>query len=286
MHDERVPARRLADRLRHADQHEHERGARQPRLASCSAATRGEGRLVHPNDDVNRGQSSNDVFPTAMHVAAVEARSCIGSIPPLEGPARRRSRPRPTRSPTSSRSAAPTCRTRRRSRSARSSPATSSQLDHGLAHVADALPHLCELALGGTAVGHRAQRAPGVRRPGRGGARRGSPGSRSSPRRTSSRRSPSNDALVLAHGALKTLAAVADQDRQRRALARLRARGPASGEISIPENEPGSSIMPGQGQPDPVRGADDGSARRCSATTSRSTSAAPRATSSSTSSSR
>ena len=69
-HDDEFPLVGLADRLRHADQHEHERGAGQPRLASCSAAQRGEARLVHPNDDVNRGQSSNDVFPTAMHVAA------------------------------------------------------------------------------------------------------------------------------------------------------------------------------------------------------------------------
>ena len=66
----RVSAGGLADRLGHADQHERQRGARQPRLASSSAARAAKTRLVHPNDDVNSGQSSNDVFPTAMHVAA------------------------------------------------------------------------------------------------------------------------------------------------------------------------------------------------------------------------
>ena len=43
------------------------------RASELLGGPRGEGRLVHPNDDVNMGQSSNDVFPTAMHVAAVEA---------------------------------------------------------------------------------------------------------------------------------------------------------------------------------------------------------------------
>ena len=67
----RVPAGRVADRLGHADQHERERGHRQPghraRRRRRSVKT-----PVHPNDDVNRSQSSNDVFPTAMHVAAVD----------------------------------------------------------------------------------------------------------------------------------------------------------------------------------------------------------------------
>ena len=58
-----------------------------------------------------------------------------------------------------------------------------------------------------------------------------------------------NDALVHAHGALKTLAACADEDRERRALARHPARARGLGEISIPENEPGSSIMPGKVNP-------------------------------------
>ena len=89
-----------------------------------AGGARGGKQPVHPNDHVNRSQSSNDVFPTAMHVAAVLA------IEEHLLPARRarcatRSPTRAARSPTSSRSAARTCRTRRRSRSARRSPAGS-----------------------------------------------------------------------------------------------------------------------------------------------------------------
>ena len=101
----------VADRLGHADQHEPERGAGEPRL-ELMGGERGEARLVHPNDDVNRGQSSNDVFPTAMHVAAVR-RVSGALVPALRGCALR-SRKNRRHSPTSSRSAAPTCRTPRR----------------------------------------------------------------------------------------------------------------------------------------------------------------------------
>ena len=68
---------------------------------------------VHPNDHVNRGQSSNDTFPTAMHIAAARAggaRAAAGA----RAPARGAGRARPRHSRTSSRSAAPICRTRRR----------------------------------------------------------------------------------------------------------------------------------------------------------------------------
>jgi fumarate hydratase class II len=70
-HDVRVPAGGLADRLGHPDQHERQRGAGQPRQRAAGGS-RGEGRKVHPNDDVNKSQSSNDVYPTAMHLAAVD----------------------------------------------------------------------------------------------------------------------------------------------------------------------------------------------------------------------
>jgi fumarate hydratase class II len=66
--DARVPAVGLADRLRHAKQHERQRGGRQPGVAALRGGL-GAARRVHPNDDVNLGQSSNDVFPTAMHLA-------------------------------------------------------------------------------------------------------------------------------------------------------------------------------------------------------------------------
>ena len=67
-----VPARRLADRQRHADQHEHERGARQSRDRAARRRARREARRA-PERRREPGQSSNDVFPTAMHVAAVQA---------------------------------------------------------------------------------------------------------------------------------------------------------------------------------------------------------------------
>jgi fumarate hydratase class II len=69
----------------------------------------GSGRLVHPNDEVNLGQSSNDVFPTAMNLAATQALQA-GLLPAL-GRCATRCGPSPACSPTSSRSAAPTCRT-------------------------------------------------------------------------------------------------------------------------------------------------------------------------------
>ena len=121
------------------------------RASEILGGERGEKRQVHPNDDVNKGQSSNDVFPTAMSVAAVEA-IADHVIPSLRGCATRwrRSR-RPSR--TSSRSAARTCRTRRPSPWARSSPATSPSSTTASPTSKAALPHLCELALGGTAVG-------------------------------------------------------------------------------------------------------------------------------------
>ena len=82
------------------------------RASELLGGTRGEGRCVHPNDDVNRSQSSNDVFPTAMNVAAAEA--VTRDLLPRCDACTRRSRQRPRPSPTSSRSAARICRTRRR----------------------------------------------------------------------------------------------------------------------------------------------------------------------------
>jgi hypothetical protein len=78
---------------------------------------------IHPNDDVNRSQSSNDAFPTAMSIAA--ATETVGRLLPAWPRCARRWRPRRRPSPRSSRSGARTCRTRRRSRWARSSRAGS-----------------------------------------------------------------------------------------------------------------------------------------------------------------
>jgi len=205
----------------------------------------GEGRLVHPNDDVNRSQSSNDVFPTAMSVAAVEA-TTRRLIPALEA----------LRATLADKSRAFTDIVKiGRTHLQDATPLTLgqeisgwvAQLDHGLAHVRTALPHLCELALGGTAVG-TGLNAPadfGPRVAAELTARTGLPFV-SAPNKFEAL--AAHDAIVFAHGALKTLAASLTKIAND---VRWLASGPRSGlgEIRIPENEPGSSIMPGKVNP-------------------------------------
>ena len=104
----RVPARRLADRLGHPVEHERQRGDRQRSRTRCSGASAAAKSPVHPNDHVNRGQSSNDSFPTAMHIAAareIDGAAAAGAAPPAprarrEGASLRRHRQdRPHASP-------------------------------------------------------------------------------------------------------------------------------------------------------------------------------------------
>jgi len=205
----------------------------------------GEGRLVHPNDDVNRSQSSNDVFPTAMSVAAVEA-TTRRLIPALEA----------LRATLADKSRAFTDIVKiGRTHLQDATPLTLgqeisgwvAQLDHGLAHVRTALPHLCELALGGTAVGTGLNAPPdfGPRVATELTARTGLPFV-SAPNKFEAL--AAHDAIVFAHGALKTLAASLTKIAND---VRWLASGPRSGlgEIRIPENEPGSSIMPGKVNP-------------------------------------
>ncbi len=78
----RFPAAGLADRIGHPDQHERQRGASRTAPTRCWAAPRGARAPVHPNDHVNRGQSSNDSFPTVMHIAAARATEAL--IPRLD----------------------------------------------------------------------------------------------------------------------------------------------------------------------------------------------------------
>ena len=215
------------------------------RASELLGGERGDARLVHPNDDVNRSQSSNDVFPTAMHVSAV-----IGLTNRLL-PALEKLRSTLAQKALDFDGIVKIGRTHLQD----ATPLTlgqefsgyAAQLAHGEKHVRDALPHLCELALGGTAVGtglnapkgYASQVAaelaqltglPFVTAPNKFEAL------------------ASCDALVHAHGALKTLAAslmkIAND-------VRWLASGPRSGigELSIPENEPGSSIMPGKVNP-------------------------------------
>ena len=205
----------------------------------------GEGRLVHPNDDVNRSQSSNDVFPTAMSVAAVEA-VARHVIPALEAL-------RATLAAKAKQFEAIVKIGRTHLQDA--TPLTLgqeisgwvAQLDHGLAHLHTAMPHLCELALGGTAVG-TGLNAPadfGPRVATELAARTGLPFV-SAPNKFEAL--AAHDAIVFAHGALKTLAASLTKIAND---VRWLASGPRSGlgEIRIPENEPGSSIMPGKVNP-------------------------------------
>src|SRR5215831_8002287 len=205
----------------------------------------GEGRLVHPNDDVNRSQSSNDVFPTAMSVAAVEAIE-RRLLPPLEA-----LRDTLAEKATAFADVVKIGRTHLQD----ATPLTLgqeisgwvAQLDHGVAHLRAALPHLCELALGGTAVGTGLNAPPefGARVAAELAERLGLPFV-SAPNKFEAL--AAHDAIVHAHGALKTLAAsftkIAND-------VRWLASGPRSGlgEITIPENEPGSSIMPGKVNP-------------------------------------
>ncbi len=215
------------------------------RASELLGGERGESRKVHPNDHVNMGQSSNDVFPTGMHVAAVAAlrTELIPSVTML-------------RDVLAAKETAHAAIVKiGRTHLMDATPLTLGQeisgwralLDAGLEHISQVTPKLCELALGGTAVGTglnshpefatrvateitRLTGDPFVTAPNKFEALSG------------------HDALLFAHGAIKTLAAslmkIAND-------VRWMASGPRSGlgEIRIPENEPGSSIMPGKINP-------------------------------------
>ena len=215
------------------------------RASELLGGERGDARLVHPNDDVNRSQSSNDVFPTAMHVSAVVAMThrLLPAIEKLRATLSKKSRDFAgivKIGRTHLQDATPLTLGQEFSGYA-------AQLAHGEAHVRASLPHLYELALGGTAVG------TGLNAP-RGYAEKAAAELErltglpfvTAPNKFEAL--ASCDALVHGHGALKTLAAslmkIAND-------VRWLASGPRSGigELSIPENEPGSSIMPGKVNP-------------------------------------
>jgi fumarate hydratase class II len=215
------------------------------RASEILGGERGEKRLVHPNDDVNRGQSTNDAFPTAIHVAAVEAlRADV--VPAV-------SRLRDTLS-AKAREFHDVVKVGR-THLMDATPLTlgqeisgwAAQLDGGVARLEQALPRLHELALGGTAVGTGLNAHPKL------AARAAAMLAQATghPFVTAPNKFEalaSRDALVFAHGALRTVAVslfkIAND-------VRWLASGPRSGlgEITIPENEPGSSIMPGKVNP-------------------------------------
>jgi fumarate hydratase class II len=215
------------------------------RASELLGGGRGAGCRIHPNDDVNKGQSSNDVFPSAMHVAAVRGichqlrpsifalhRTFAGKAEEFAGIVKI--------GRTHLQDATPLTLGQEFS-------GYVSQLDHGLEHVDASLAHLCELALGGTAVGTGLNTHPEF------AVKVAAELARLTdlPFVTALNKFEalaSADAVVHAHGALKTLAAslmkIAND-------IRWLASGPRCGigELQIPENEPGSSIMPGKVNP-------------------------------------
>ncbi|MFZ5755889.1 MAG: class II fumarate hydratase [Pseudomonadota bacterium] len=215
------------------------------RASELLGGERGQNRLVHPNDDVNRGQSSNDVFPTAMHVAAVMALesdvlpALIALRAALDGKVQ------------SFAGIVKIGRTHLQD----ATPLTLgqefsgyvAQLDIAEAAIRAALPGLCALAIGGTAVGTGLNTHPDFA-----GqvcfelARRS--GQPFHPAENRFAALAGHEPLVQAHGALKTLATALMKIAND---VRWLASGPRSGlgEIVIPENEPGSSIMPGKVNP-------------------------------------
>jgi fumarate hydratase class II len=215
------------------------------RASELLGGGRGDARKVHPNDDVNLGQSSNDIFPTAMHVAATLGiqQKLLPALDMLRTTLENKSQ------------AFSDIVKIGRTHLQDAVPLTLgqefsgyvAQLDQAQRIIATALPPLQELAVGGTAIGTglnthaefgdcvAAELANGSGLP-----------FRSAPNKFAAL--AAHDGLVAAHGALKTLAAALMKIASD---IRWLASGPRSGlgEISIPENEPGSSIMPGKVNP-------------------------------------
>jgi fumarate hydratase class II len=202
-------------------------------------------KFLHPNDDVNKSQSSNDTFPTAMHIAAYKMLAEV-TIPGIEK----------LRNTLAAKSAAFMHVVKiGRTHFMDATPLTVgqefsgyvSQLDHGLRAIKNTLAHLAELALGGTAVG------TGINTPPKYSENVAAHIAKLTglPFVTAQNKFEAlaaHDAIVETHGALKTVAVslmkIAND-------IRMLSSGPRSGigEIFIPDNEPGSSIMPGKVNP-------------------------------------
>jgi fumarate hydratase class II len=215
------------------------------RANELATGKRGGKSPVHPNDHVNMSQSSNDAFPTAMHLAAVATveEGLLPAITQLRGTLDVKAH--------AFKDIIKIGRTHLQD----ATPLTLgqeisgwvAQLDHGLAAIRAALPAVHELALGGTAVGTGLNSHPdyAVRVAQELATLTGRPFI-TAPNKFQAL--ASHDALLNLHGTIKTLAAslikIAND-------VRWLASGPRSGigEITIPENEPGSSIMPGKVNP-------------------------------------
>lgn len=220
------------------------------RASELLGGHRGLSRLVHPNDDVNMGQSSNDVFPTAMHVAAVTL--VVGSL----GPALMALRATLAAKSASFADIVKIGRTHLQD----ATPLTLgqefsgyvAQLDYAETVIDATLPALYPLALGGTAVGTGLNTHPefGALVAADLAAAASLPFTRLPFTSAVNKFAAlaAHDGLVAVHGALKTLAVALMKIAND---IRWLASGPRSGlgEIAIPENEPGSSIMPGKVNP-------------------------------------
>jgi len=205
----------------------------------------GSKRPIHPNDDVNMSQSSNDTFPTAMHIAAVQAivLELLPSVRALRDALLRKSKEFAgivKIGRTHLQDAVPLTLGQEFS-------GYVAQLDADIARIEQSLPDLYELAIGGTAVGTGLNAPPGF-----GLAVAAKIAELTGLPFTSAANTfaalAAHDALVAAHGAIRTLAVslmkIAND-------IRWLGSGPRSGlgELSLPENEPGSSIMPGKVNP-------------------------------------
>ena len=215
------------------------------RASELLGGERGQKRRVHPNDDVNLGQSSNDVFPTAMHIAAARAlkEQVLPAAETLKATLEKK------------REAFQSIIKIGRTHLQDATPLTLgqefsgyvAQLEHACAALRAVLPQLQELAIGGTAVGtglntHAEFAARVCARVAK------ETGIAFTEAENKFAALGGHEALVFAHGALKTLAAAASKIAND---IRLLSSGPRSGlgELRIPENEPGSSIMPGKVNP-------------------------------------
>ena len=202
-------------------------------------------KVLHPNDDVNKSQSSNDTFPTAMHIAAYKmlVETTIPGIEQLRNTLAAKSQQFMKVVKIG------------RTHFMDATPLTVgqefsgyvSQLNHGLKAIKNTLAHLSELALGGTAVGTGINTPPqyAEKVAQKIAALTGLPFVTAENKFEAL---AAHDAIVEAHGALKTVAVslmkIAND-------IRMLSSGPRSGigELFIPDNEPGSSIMPGKVNP-------------------------------------
>jgi fumarate hydratase, class II len=214
------------------------------RAIEIAGGVMGSKKPIHPNDDVNKAQSSNDTFPTAMHIAAVEVLGgLVEALKDLKNKLEEKAKAYENVikiGRTHLMDAVPLSLGQEISGWAQ-------MIEYDVKRIIATLPQLYELALGGTAVGTGLNTHPEFAT--RGAAKIAALTKQpfvSAPNKFEAL--AAHDALVFAHGALKTLACslmkIAND-------VRWLASGPRAGlgELSIPENEPGSSIMPGKVNP-------------------------------------